>query len=435
MRWGGVLFSLLESLKTGNFWGGRQNRGIESLRLGFGAYCALLISIHAFSTLAPSAVLGPRLDARLVSRSSGWALYNGRLLWTDSGGVSWKDITPSLETEDTISSVFFLGTSYGWVTISRQTQSSLALASTADGGQTWQKNAVDAAGQFLSLPLVWSGTSYVFFLDSTNGWIELQRTSSSNFKDGILLATRDGGKHWTELPQPPTVDKMTWISPSAGWIAGGVLGGDLFATRNGGLTWQRQTPSIPNDTIDPFGHAAPPRFSDSQHGTFVMTFRGLKIDGYRSLVAVYRTSDSGKTWLRSDLQEVPSLAVSGEAADDGSPIWAHVTKGKLNTVGPLNNNSVQVPSGSTSPALDVICSSFIDADNGFLLVYGTECDGAKINCTDTSRLLFTKDAGRSVQDVTPPEKASVPLAGSARVSGGFRGFRDRHRNAGIRRDV
>jgi hypothetical protein len=70
--------------------------------------------------------------------------------------------------------------------------------------------------------------------------------------------------------------------------------GDLFATRDGGLTWQKQTPPVPNGTIDPFGHASPPRFADSQHGAFLVTFRGLKVDGYGSVVAIYRTSDSGK---------------------------------------------------------------------------------------------------------------------------------------------
>jgi hypothetical protein len=81
-------------------------------------------------------------------------------------------------------------------------------------------------------------------------------------------------------------------------------------------------------------------------------------------------------------------------------------KGKVSTAGPSNLNSAQVPSTSISPSFDGIVPSFIDADTGFLLVYGRECDAAKINCTDTSQLLFTRDAGRSVLDVTPPEKST-----------------------------
>jgi hypothetical protein len=74
--------------------------------------------------------------------------------------------------------------------------------------------------------------------------VELQCMSSSNFQDGILLATKDGGRNWIELPHPPTVDQMTWISPNVGWIAGGVLKGDLLSKRNGRLTWQKQTPPV-----------------------------------------------------------------------------------------------------------------------------------------------------------------------------------------------
>ncbi len=179
--------------------------------------------VHAVSS-------NPELRAELVTTTSGWAIYYNRLLWTGDVGGSWKDITPPLSADESISSTFFLSPSTGLVTILREGSDlqSLIFATTSDGGQTWQKSVVEAASRFLASPQIWSGTSHTFFLDAMNGWLELKRVSSSNFKEGVLLSTKDGGKSWIELPRPPTVDRMTWISPEVGWIAGGVSQGDLF---------------------------------------------------------------------------------------------------------------------------------------------------------------------------------------------------------------
>lgn len=390
------------------------------MRHGLIACCAFFSSIFVFAALSPAQMVVPPLHAQLVTASSGWATYNGRLLWTDNEGVSWKDITPPLDSAESISSVFFRA-SVAWVTITQRVDgnpSFVFLASTSDGGQTWQKGPVNAASRFLSLgPQTWAGNSYMFFLDPMNGWMELQAMTSSNFKYGILLATKDGGRSWSELPEPPTVDRMTWISPNVGWIAGGVSQGDLFATRDGGLTWQKQTPPVPNGTSDPFGRALPPRFIDPQHGTFVVTYQGLKVDESKALIAVYRTSDSGKTWFRTDLLEVSSSDTSVGIAEDGTPVRANLSKGKIITSGVATSNSAQAPIPSTWPFAQVSEVSFIDAETGFLIVYGRECDTAGTNCADIWRLLFTKNAGTSVLDVTPLQSLNAAPAGAANAAG------------------
>lgn len=360
----------------------------------------------------------PELSAELVTTSSGWAIYHHRLLWTSDLGKAWKDITPPLGANESISSTFFSTPSTGWVAILQESsdqKSSLLIATTSDGGLTWQKGGVQVVTPFL-----WVGTSYMFFLDAKNGWLELQRASGSNFQEGILLATKDGGKSWVELPSPPTVDKMMWISPELGWIAGGVLRGDLFSTRDGGLSWSKQTPSVPSGTTDTFGEASVPRFTDAQHGTFVVTYRGLKVNQASSLVAVYKTSDSGKTWLPVDSQEVPTLQCSAGVSLSGIPTWAHFAKGAVKTTIHANTASAQLASNSTirsdsqqgpsirpDNSLGIVGSAFADANTGFLLVHDDACDAVNAHCSSAWRLLSTQNAGRSIADVTPPTSPKI----------------------------
>lgn len=360
----------------------------------------------------------PELSAELVTTTSGWAVYHHRLFWTNDIGRSWKNITPPLNDDESVSSTFFLSPSAGWVTILQEDsvgKANVVIATTSDGGLTWQKSLVQAALRFLALPHIWAGTSHTFFLDEMNGWLELQRASSSNFQEGILLATKDGCKSWLQLPNPPTVDSMTWVSPQVGWIAGGVLKGDLYSTRDGGQSWSKQTSTVPSGTTDTPGQALVPRFTDAQHGMFMVTYRGLKVRPASSLVAVYKTADSGKTWLAVDSQEIPTLQYAAGVSLTGVPTWAYMAKGAIETTVLANTASAQLPPTSTlrsdgqqKPAmttarsLAVMGSAFADANTGFLLVQEDTCDAANAHCSSAWRLLATRDAGRNVVDVTPP---------------------------------
>ena len=72
---------------------------------------------------------------KLLTPRVGWFATNGHLFWTASGGKEWKDITPNTASKETISSVFFLDTSTGWVLFvhgDKNDQAHFELASTAD---------------------------------------------------------------------------------------------------------------------------------------------------------------------------------------------------------------------------------------------------------------------------------------------------------------
>jgi len=78
--------------------------------------------------------------------------------------------------------------------------------------------------------LVWQSTPYIeamSFVDNMDGWII---TSGC-----LLLHTKDGGKNWESLPQPPGY-RIFFVDKKTGWC----LGEGIYCTVDGGNTWQLQ---------------------------------------------------------------------------------------------------------------------------------------------------------------------------------------------------
>lgn len=54
---------------------------------------------------------GPIQEEHLISPAHGWVLAENRLLWTDSNGGQWTDVTPPQKSTQRIEGVFFLNES------------------------------------------------------------------------------------------------------------------------------------------------------------------------------------------------------------------------------------------------------------------------------------------------------------------------------------
>jgi hypothetical protein len=143
-----------------------------------------------------------------------------------------------------------------------------AILATTDGGAHWTTQ--------LSGPL---NLTSVDFVNGQDGWA-VGTTG--------LLATTDGGAVWTALAEPcPVIRSVHFISPAAGYaVAGGSdvagtdpevpgAGGEVLATVDGGHSWHA-LPAPPD--------AQTVCFSDPQHGW-------LGASGQ-----LYRTSDGGQRW-------------------------------------------------------------------------------------------------------------------------------------------
>ena len=359
-------------------------------------------------------------EAELVAPGIGWAIVeepvaqpskesdctSPHLLWTDTNGETWQEITPAhMPVRDDLA-VFFLDQSHGWV-LSREWlepegEPRSYLLSTDDAGKSWRSVT-------LRWPTFWEHEYMrplqVFFCDRLHGWIVWQWHTMHSYRQA-LLTTEDGGSTWKPLPEPPGAGQLQFISPQQGWMIGGPEEPDgipvpqaenLWATQDGGLHWRVvKVPLPPVAVPDPFirdPYFTTFRFSDSGHGLVVAE---RQISGYEFQVFTCATEDGGKTW-----------GISSFEVYHASPSFAgHQIIWSLSDW-PDRGLSLRSGEHITSPALaggvplhgrlrDV---KFFDDSNGW----------STYDHDERSDLVATTDGGQTFAIISPEVVARAPL--------------------------
>jgi photosystem II stability/assembly factor-like uncharacterized protein len=155
------------------------------------------------------------------------------------------------------------------------------LAHSVDGGKTWQPQTSGVNRQLLDIA----------FASPQRG------VTVGDY--GVLLRTEDGGKTWAKASLPAEIKlpeevqdvvapgdfivyAVTFSDPDHAWIA--CEFGLVFASSDGGATWQQQTSTVASTL---FGIL----FADAQHGWAV---------GIDSVLLA--TSDGGATWTNQHVE-------------------------------------------------------------------------------------------------------------------------------------
>ncbi len=181
----------------------------------------------------------------LLSAQSGWVLAGQSLYWTDDAGDSWSDITPPVPGNPEILSVTFVDKDLGWVIyqeIERDGRNSFLLARTFTGGKRWRIMNLQlfSPGDIDAFPRA----GFLHFINRNDGWLVFRSPSSSNFNNGVLFKTRNGGISW-ERQEIPFGEPVYFINPEVGWTSGGPAGQELYRSTDGGETWHPQYLSKP----------------------------------------------------------------------------------------------------------------------------------------------------------------------------------------------
>ena len=295
--------------------------------------------------------------AELVTPGWGWALADNRLLATADGAGSWQEITPQALSGQPILGVEFIDAQRGWLVSAAD--GSLNVFSTQDAGQTWQSRPRTAGARPLEVGETNSpiGGASLEFIDPITGWLALRLQSGSSFSLGMLFATGDGGLTW----QPrslPLGEPVRFRDPLHGWTAGGPDGSQLYATQDGGFTWQAQQLSLPADL--PAGRVSIGLPEVGQDGAAYLPVTIEGPDGSPERELLYH-SVSGVEW---ELTE--SLAKALEPSQG----WTLAQEG-------LCLGDKLTPPQAGTP-------------------------GATIHCQQTARLYATSDAGQTWTDISPP---------------------------------
>lgn len=359
------------------------------------------------STLSTAQQAGRIESMKLMASDVGWAATNKKVFWTADNGAHWKDITPRLNHKrQTVSSVFFLDVSSGWVLLScGDDRDPIAdnlcfeLASTTDAGQTWSALRETIAAPFSREQLEnghgFSGRSWLHFADSQHGWEILDTsTNSANASAGEMLRTADGGKTWTLTKEVPTADHFYFLTGADGWIAGG-KDHELYVTHDAGDSWRRvllpaAAGTEPNLGVD----YALPVFESARRGFLSVQYSLGPVAGHNlTTLALFTTDDGGSSWkLDRILPKLPGTFTSGVV--DSAWLGAHSemvepstgrTNLQLRSQGSDHTLTSNVSNVSSFGKVTQL--SFLSRDQGW------------INMSD--RLLSTKNAGRTWEEITP----------------------------------
>jgi photosystem II stability/assembly factor-like uncharacterized protein len=322
------------------------------------------------------------------SPHAAWAVDAGRLLLTADGGASWREATPP-DVTLTGAAVAFLDPATGWVAeLASDAPGAVRVAATTDGGRTWliHQHTLfapnDPAGQSRALAMHW--------LDRDTGWLVVRQATSSNFNQGTLFGTQDGGASWQRLTLPGG-EPVYFISATTGWTAGGPHGDTWFRSDDGGRTWQPVMLPYPDAAGRGQRRHYPPHFTaDGQHGVVAVTTAtatGQRVDWYA-------THDGGASWAVVD--ELPGAAMAGaRVAQLDAAAWLMATTGQ-----PLRQPAPAAPffanPALAAPAVALATLAMTTPDDG----WATDVRGAY--------LLRTRDGGRSWQVQLIGAEATAP---------------------------
>ena len=207
----------------------------------------------------------PLTDCSFAGVNKGWVVgFNGQVGRTTDGGATWT--FKKAPTSKHLVAIDFVNSTRGWLVGRRGT------IMTTSNGSTWKyqdtKTKLDLNG--------------VDFVNAEKGW--------AVGTDGLILATTNGGKNWKRQTTGTTTDlsDVVFVDSLHGWAAG-LEKGLVLRTNDGGKNWLRSRAQV---SPWPGGSLLGISFTDRKHGWV----SGISAFGAQPQGVVFATSDGGRTW-------------------------------------------------------------------------------------------------------------------------------------------
>jgi photosystem II stability/assembly factor-like uncharacterized protein len=227
-------------------------------------------------------------DIFFINSNFGWAIGSETVLRTINGGETWEASPDTVLTYKGLNTVSFISNSTGWCGgFYYSDEGDLyngAIIKTTDGGITWENQldylyirpvlsltyelasggiAIGEHGEILkstneendwtkiSSEFTYCDLADVFFIDNQNGWVAGSYSSPGIMPNPCIYNTNDGGLTWTfsNLPieGPGYINKLFFTDNQHGWSLGMMIYGVdqvLISTVDGGENWEVQTSEI-----------------------------------------------------------------------------------------------------------------------------------------------------------------------------------------------
>ncbi|MHB8381893.1 MAG: WD40/YVTN/BNR-like repeat-containing protein [Candidatus Binataceae bacterium] len=310
----------------------------------------------------------------------------GKVLLTEDGGLHFKRV--DIGTDLAVFGIQMVDDQNGYLC----GQDGLIMR-TRDGGKTWQR--INSRTHLFIFGLS--------FPDRLHGYLVGDRS--------IVLSTTDGGETFFKrqlerifppelqdyaLPyEEPVLYSASFVDDNRGWIVGEL--GRIWATDNGGKSWQEQQESLVQQWKRPLGPNDDARFADFLLPTmFGVSFRDAQHGAACGLEGwVIETIDGGKTWTFAHQADKPgdppdTMVPGSPQIPARDPLFSidlfgadqGITVGLTGTVLSLQPNGAWAHDSSV-PALPFPLSQvrFFDSQHGWIVGLGT--------------VLYTSDGGKT----------------------------------------
>jgi photosystem II stability/assembly factor-like uncharacterized protein len=244
-----------------------------------------------WEAIVPTSLPAERwVEMQFIDVLTGWiGGEGGSVCRTNDGGRSWTEV--EIETRGRILGLTFINWNSGWVLAATDSNLSVDLFLTKDGGRRWKKIGL-------------TGIERLYRVDERRGW--------AIGPGPRLLRTEDGGETWVSLASPPnsepgarielvdlstvtsTGEKGSWRGSL--WVVGnltkpgGTRPGGLWRSDDGGASWVRVT--LPPGMIDRVGRFLSVRFEPGGRGWV----SGEVADASARRWFLLETTDGGLNW-------------------------------------------------------------------------------------------------------------------------------------------
>ncbi|HKE49976.1 MAG TPA: hypothetical protein VKE25_00560 [Actinomycetes bacterium] len=323
----------------------------------------------------------PPLDAALVTDRFGWVLTPDRLLVTEDGGVSFREVRLPLAPGSS-RAVQFRDRNHG--TAVSGELGAITVARTSDGGRTWTTKRIRETATASPVEF---GRMQVAFGDSSDGMIMARWVTSSAFSEGTVFTTTNAGRSW-QARRAPAGGQVAVEPGGRSWLAGGVVGDRLYRSDDLGGHWSRARLDLA-DAVDSATVSVP------VGGALPVTV----VNGGKTQVALLRSADGGRSWQETGRTAVRGLTSAGVAV----PVAATTTGALVidtagghayRATGPAvaDGGADLRPSGLPE---GVYQARFATGLAGWALSTRGQCTNGKQNCALVHTLLGTTDGGVS----------------------------------------
>ena len=334
-----------------------------------------------------------------LSPGEGWILLRNEIYWTEDDGAGWERITPPAA--QFILAVYFSDAKHGWVVMSEPGADGIpiyAIAITQDGGVTWDRFDLDLFDQG-DVSAV-SNEIHLDFLDESSGWLLIKRTTGSNFDQGSLFGTVDGGITWQRLAAPGG-GPVYFSSEKAGWLVAGPQKDVIYRTEDGGVSWIRQHDLTPDPGSGWHYHYYLPEVERS--GTGVLPVLHASAGG--TALDFYHSNDGGGTWRLANslhVSDVPTEHIPIKPFDTKRWILA-LPDGKIMRT---NDHALHFTSIGEQPDNRFLEDlQMADLTHGWAAAVTNACVD-KV-CTRYRHLLRTDSGGRDWYQVSLPGNSAI----------------------------